>query len=300
MDELTSSLATNLVPYAALGGVAVVWVWALYRALVRRRKAKQAVADLRVVDETISRADALDLFWELGMLPNAQAGEGMFKEHYVRDMLSTIRRMRALLLPMRDQAQDGAPLDATQRGQLRHLRKEFNRCMERPDGQYFDVAATLAELNPTSNKLAGQASVRYQSRAPRYRPAAASFAETRGNAGTNTSNDEDWFDPLNPFSPLSPLNPLSSFSPWHIGQSEPRHQDDGERSYGGWRDSGTRESSTGIFCGSGDSSREDVSRRSIWACTSSDDGGGGSGGSDSNDSPDSDTDSSGGSGGSDD
>jgi len=283
VEEFNSSMAYALMPYAAVGGVAVISVWAVCWAYARRRKAKRVAMDMQAVDQTIVRAEALEQFWEQGMLPNALAGEGMFKEDYVRDMLSTIRRMHAELLPLLDQVQNGTPLDASRRKHLAFLRKELNRCMQRPDGQYFDLATTLAEFG-TSREVKREAPIQWQARSLMDRPAAAQLAERTSLQRDNNSSDGDWMNPLNPFSPLSPLNPLSSVSPWSLWQSEPGHQDESDRHQRVWGDRSTSDNSSLGFFGGNDSSSGNDGGRSLLDCSSSSDSGGSSNDSPSNDS----------------
>lgn len=286
MEEFNLSKAFAIIPYVAVGGVAAVSVWAVCTAYVNKRKTKCAAADAQSVDQTILRAEALEQFWAQRMLPKALAGEGMFKEDYVRDMLSTIRRMHAELLPLIDQVQNGIPLDPAQRKQLAFLRKELNRCMQRPDGQYFDLTSTLAESDLSSRDFERDSQPQWQSRAPRGQPAVRAVAESSRQPRTYDSNDEDWINPLNPLSPLSPLNPLSSISPWSFWKSEPGQPDERERRNSSWSDSGGT-SITPVFS----SGSDDDSRRAPAECysprdtvyggdsgSSGDFGGGGGGG----------------------
>jgi len=291
---------TDVLVYCTPIVVVVFLISLVVRAHSRKRAAKQAADDAQIVSEAIGRADTLDHFWEQAMLPDAAAGVSKYKETYVRDMLSTIRRIRADLVPLLDQVQGGEPLDATQRKALGFARKELNRCMQRFDGEYFDVAFALNQMRAAGKEDEGKVARLLLPPAPLRRPASASFARTANPPSTTESVDDDWINPLNPLSPFSPLNPLNALTPlystdsWSGVQSEQRSQDDGERRYGSWSDSGGAVTSSVFSCtssgssGGSDGGSDDVSRRtSSDYYTPSDSGGksddGGSCGSSSSD-----------------
>ncbi|MGX0527861.1 putative membrane protein YgcG, partial [Ralstonia pickettii] len=162
---------------------------------------------------------------------------------------------------------------------LTFLRKELNRCMQRPDGQYFDLSATLAESAIASRDSPREVQSHSQSRPLRGEPAVRSLAETSRNQRTSVSSDEDWINPLNPLNPFSPLNPLAAtVSPWAFWKAEPGHRDESDRHCSSPSDNGGTSISS-VFSPGGD----DDSRRAPADCYTprdTGDGGGSSGGGD--------------------
>ncbi|MGX0608597.1 hypothetical protein ACUXIL_003386 [Ralstonia pickettii] len=279
MEVINLRNSYALIPYVAVGVVAAVSVWAACSAYLGKRKTKRAAEDSQTVDQTIFRSEALEQFWTQRMLPVALAGDGMFKEHYIRGMLSTIQRIRADLLRLARQVQTGIPLAAAQREHLTFLRKELNRCMQRPDGQYFDLTATLAESDIDRRDNPKEARSHSQSRSPRGQPVVRNVAEPSRVRGTSVSSDEDWTNPLNPLNPFSPLNPLAAtVSPWAFWKSEPAQQDESDRRRSSSSDSGGSSISS-VFSPGGD---DDIRRTATGCYTQRDtgDGGGSSGGGD--------------------
>jgi len=120
VEELNLRNSYALIPYVAVGVMAAVSAWSACSAYLGKRKTKRAAEDCQTVEQTIFRSEALEQFWALRMLPNALAGEGMFKEHYIRGMLSTIRRIHADLLQLARQVQIGIPLTPAQREHRKH------------------------------------------------------------------------------------------------------------------------------------------------------------------------------------
>ncbi|KAF1003911.1 MAG: hypothetical protein GAK28_04374 [Luteibacter sp.] len=205
----------------AVGGVS----WFAVRSLRKRRDSRQVKLDVRAVIETVERADALRLYWEFIALPQANAGDGMFRPNYVQDALSTIKRMQSELMPMLERAHGGTPLDRDQRKRLEFIRQEFNRYMKTPTGKTLDIAAELSQLAATPvNATQGQAP---SVRAPEWRQATAGVAAAApvSPVQTATAGPLDLLNPFNLTNLVNPLSPLSPLSPWSAWRSGERHHD---------------------------------------------------------------------------